>query len=93
MDEHSYIITIDQFLIIANRLLDFCLSTSLERHSEVESLNAQKFRSMLSDGIVQISSDVCLAKTVFLNLELTEKLVEPLSWAIQNDSTAFNKVN
>ena len=48
---------------------------------------------MLRDGIVQISSDVCMAKTVFLNLELIEKMVEPVSWAIQNDSTAFNKVN
>ena len=80
--------------MIISRLLDFCLSTSLEKHLEMEidSLRANKFRLMLKDGMLQTVSDFCLARTTFLNTELIEKIVEPLSWAIQNDYSIIRKV-
>ena len=59
---------------------------------DIESLRANKFRLILRDGMIQISSDVCLAKTTFLNVELIEKILEPLSWAIQNDYSIIRKV-
>ena len=78
---------------IINRLVDFCLSTSLERGSEMnDASNVNKFRSILKDGIVQNASDVCLANVIFLNIEMTEKILEPLSWAIQNDCAIIGKV-
>ena len=76
-----------------NRLLDFCLTTSLERGLEMnEPSNVNKLRSILRDGIVRNASDVCLANIIFLNIELAEKIVEPLSWATQNDGAIIHKV-
>ena len=59
---------------------------------EIDSLRANKFRLMLKDGMLQTVSDFCLARTTFLNTELIEKIVEPLSWAIQNDYSIIRKV-
>ena len=89
---------VDILFLCILRLLNFCLTTSLEKDKEGNEQpctlirGCNKYRSTLRDHIVQYSSEVCLSKFLFLNIETVESVIEPLSWAIQNDSCLIKQV-
>ena len=79
------------------RILDFCLSNVIEKkagrdeHRDVQNVN--KYRSTLQDGFVKMASEICLAKSMFVNDTVGKKLLEILSWANQNDGRIIKQVH
>ena len=74
---------------VISRLIDYCLFRQLE--PDVKSRDLQDeyqfhtYRSLLKDGIVQVTSKSSTAKFLFSDGSIVRKVLQPLRWACEND--------
>ena len=77
------------------RLLDYCISTTLDKSAQRNEINAygcNQYRSILKDRFVRMASEMCLANVMFVNDEALEKILKPLLWANQNEGYKISQV-
>ena len=61
--------------------------------SELHSANGiNEYRHTLNNRLGRLASKLWLAKILYSNEEVTDKLIQPIIWANRNQTTVFNQV-